>query len=291
MSDIKCRVCGEPWDYYGARTGDMKWWEFELFRKGGGCPCCQGESDLDQDTGLELHLRSVVFGGTDEPDIFEELHNVDGAPRPEWREPEESVVWKCDGCGVKVVRSNERPYNCKPDDPQWLEWGTPLGGRARYWNRAVEQEPYAELEMGGDTFYFCDECASHCDECGEVVVTASGDWVEAAAMKSPESSDYYNPDWVCSECYFTVADRVQREAIQEDAAMLLGQYDIDDPDEAFGELWICKVTEWLESNDPGALEFCEGGNSPSEASLLACFTELGWLVDVEDEELQEEVQL
>lgn len=40
MSDIYCAKCGEPWDAYGVRHGDMEPNEAEKFRRGQGCPCC-----------------------------------------------------------------------------------------------------------------------------------------------------------------------------------------------------------------------------------------------------------
>ena len=40
MGDVYCAICGEPWDYYGAKHGDMEPEEFEKFMKGKGCPCC-----------------------------------------------------------------------------------------------------------------------------------------------------------------------------------------------------------------------------------------------------------
>jgi len=41
MSDILCSVCGEPWDGYGVRHGDMTPAEARKFLAGQGCPCCQ----------------------------------------------------------------------------------------------------------------------------------------------------------------------------------------------------------------------------------------------------------
>jgi len=40
--DIKCAVCGEPWDAYGVKNGDMTEEEAKLFLAGKGCPCCKG---------------------------------------------------------------------------------------------------------------------------------------------------------------------------------------------------------------------------------------------------------
>ena len=40
MSDILCTVCGEPWDGYGVRHGDMTPAEARKFLAGQGCPSC-----------------------------------------------------------------------------------------------------------------------------------------------------------------------------------------------------------------------------------------------------------
>jgi len=41
--DIYCQRCGEPWDAYGARHGDMDAYEYRHFVAGEGCPCCFGK--------------------------------------------------------------------------------------------------------------------------------------------------------------------------------------------------------------------------------------------------------
>ncbi|MDD5537373.1 MAG: hypothetical protein PHF12_00225 [Candidatus Omnitrophica bacterium] len=41
--DIYCKRCGEPWDAYGVRHGDLTDEERERFFKGGGCPHCYGK--------------------------------------------------------------------------------------------------------------------------------------------------------------------------------------------------------------------------------------------------------
>lgn len=40
MGDIYCAQCGEPWDAYGVRHGDMTTAEADKFRRGLGCPAC-----------------------------------------------------------------------------------------------------------------------------------------------------------------------------------------------------------------------------------------------------------
>lgn len=40
MSDVICAVCGEPWDYYGLKHGDVTPIEGRRILAGEGCPCC-----------------------------------------------------------------------------------------------------------------------------------------------------------------------------------------------------------------------------------------------------------
>lgn len=41
MGDILCAKCGEPWDSYGVRHGDMEASAAARFNKGEGCPSCR----------------------------------------------------------------------------------------------------------------------------------------------------------------------------------------------------------------------------------------------------------
>jgi hypothetical protein len=44
--DLVCNRCGEPWDAYGVRHGDMTAEERMRFLAGEGCPCCpKGEAE------------------------------------------------------------------------------------------------------------------------------------------------------------------------------------------------------------------------------------------------------
>lgn len=52
MSDVLCRLCGEPYDCTGGLTytkQSMSWWEYEQFSRGLGCPCCEGDPEYPID--------------------------------------------------------------------------------------------------------------------------------------------------------------------------------------------------------------------------------------------------
>ena len=46
--DIYCSRCGEPWDMWGARHGDMDSEEYYRMMAGRGCPCCFGKTACDK---------------------------------------------------------------------------------------------------------------------------------------------------------------------------------------------------------------------------------------------------
>lgn len=100
--DVLCVVCGEPWDYMGARHGgDMLKWEWRLFRVGAGCPGCEGEAPV----GGQVELTAEICSFGDEDPIlrvsaWEDYH---GGKAPKWEKPDPEVFWKCEGCGVEVI--------------------------------------------------------------------------------------------------------------------------------------------------------------------------------------------
>lgn len=133
--DIKCVVCGEPWDARGVRNGDMEPWEAELFRQGAGCPCCAGV-----DNGFEVSSLADIENGDEDPGIRLTL-NENKASRPPWVKPEPKVLWKCEACGIEHT---EEDRGSKHDLP------TPL--------------PYRG--MTGTPITVCDDCVERCDDCG-----------------------------------------------------------------------------------------------------------------------------
>ena len=48
MGDIICAKCGEPWDYYGLKHGDVEMHEVRPILNGEGCPCCDFGNDKDK---------------------------------------------------------------------------------------------------------------------------------------------------------------------------------------------------------------------------------------------------
>lgn len=72
MGDIRCGICGEPWDWLEAKDGDsMTAEEYERLMKGNGCPSCDRVADMSIEERMSIqmaHLNSI-FNETDEDPI------------------------------------------------------------------------------------------------------------------------------------------------------------------------------------------------------------------------------
>lgn len=211
MADVKCAICGEPWNYYGALHGDMAAWEYELFRKGAGCPCCQGVSERNKDDMLLEHFSSIVFGGTDDPDSFDRLFDIDDSNVPKWEKPEPKKHWTCDKCGVSVVTSNDAPLdgNKVSTNKDYLEW---YGGDKIYYQYGHGPYEYGYVAKDGpydtDDYYeldgkkYCPGCTTICEQCDNVIFTNTDgmDTYDVGYSFSNPDNPFYHP--VCLNCYF-----------------------------------------------------------------------------------------
>lgn len=68
MADIICKKCGEPWDYYGLKDGDVEPDEARRILAGEGCPCC----DFGNNIGIGIrsheyeHFSSLLRNSEDD---------------------------------------------------------------------------------------------------------------------------------------------------------------------------------------------------------------------------------
>lgn len=81
MADIVCRLCGEPWDAYGAKTGsDMTEEEYEMFRRGLGCPSCDFGAAAEPATrDDQAFLESLAEASDDADEVNEAIAVVERA--------------------------------------------------------------------------------------------------------------------------------------------------------------------------------------------------------------------
>ena len=201
MSDVKCVVCGEPWDYWGVRHGDMAVWEFDLFRKGSGCPSCEGR--VKQGWHPES-LEDVEFGDEDPGERLSAYEDCLNGTAPKWERPELKTVWQCDGCGVQAVEDPDYlHYDGTKVVCDGLSYQLPHDAKGQQWFNShpygmgrPDREPAATF--GEDRV--CEFCLSHCEECGAEVsgVLEFGDmYDEGYCVTHP---DYFDRV-ACLNCY------------------------------------------------------------------------------------------
>lgn len=210
MSDIRCVVCGEPWDAYGVSHGDMYAWEADLFRKGAGCPCCKGErpeeppkfeSVFDFENGDEDEMQRIA------------AHESANSPNPpKWEEPEAVILWVCDACGVQVVRdTSEEYYNGRKKEGAEVLYRIPVGARCAEWYSShpfgvrgnnPDETPAHTFNNGKEV---CEYCLDHCKKCGKAVskTLETDDAYDEGWCGTPEG---YYPDVFCIDCVETLCD-------------------------------------------------------------------------------------
>jgi hypothetical protein len=197
--DINCVVCGEPWDAYGVRHGDMLGWEAELFRAGAGCPSCEGKPN----GWVPQTYQDVENGDEDPMERINARENHESGTVPKWERPADEVLWQCDACGVTVIRDS--------DDGE-LEYRMPRDARGRKWYQShpwysgtPDDEPAHVFSHGAKV---CEFCHRSCDGCGRTVshILEVGDTYDDGWCTTLEPygySDVFCIDCVeesCSEC-------------------------------------------------------------------------------------------
>jgi hypothetical protein len=219
MSDIRCVVCGEPWDAWGANHGDMLPWELKLFRQGAGCPSCEGTPN-----GYAPATLDDVENGDDDPMLrIIAAERVARGDAPKWERPADPIHWTCDGCGVQVITNldscSQDGRETRTDDA--LEYSIPYKSRAHDWyhshnprNGCPETEPAHTFENGTKV---CEFCLTRCTECDAPLCSTIeyGDtYDEGNPLPSPEDSN----ESVCVDCLDKVesreADRVWADCMR-----------------------------------------------------------------------------
>lgn len=196
MSDIKCVVCGEPWDSYGVTHGDMLSWEAVLFKAGAGCPSCTGESNgyapatiFDVENGDEDPIERIIAA-----------ERVAEGTAPKWERPADPVHWTCDGCGVEArtdIDSGELMY-----EVPWKSKAHSWYSSHSFYNATPEKEPAHTFKNGNKV---CEFCLTHCSECS-APLSEHLDlemYDEGYALPSPADSHHSH---VCEDCLSKVEE-------------------------------------------------------------------------------------
>ncbi len=202
--DIKCVVCGEPWDSYGVEHGDMEWWQAQLFRAGAGCPSCEGQpSRMWEAKGI----GDFENGDEDEFNRIVAYENRDN--RPEWKRPNPEVLWACASCGVEIVTNPDE----NPKSPDAVEYRVPRDSKADNWyhshpfGRSVyscrSREPHHTFLAGTpQAWHVCDFCYHTCENCGKPIapfMEGLDTYDEGNAFPADEGS--MRPNYLCIDCF------------------------------------------------------------------------------------------
>lgn len=191
--DIKCVVCGEPWDSYGVQS-DMLPWETKLFRQGAGCPCCKGVGSVE--------LTSIHDFSNGDGDEFERIAAYENRGKVPWVRPDDKVHWECAGCGVKVITDS---------DDEELKYDSPINSRGQKWYISHRYETGCPEEEPAHVFghdKMCEFCVTSCAGCG-VKVTSLLDFGDVydpgycAPLSGESHQNVYCIDCIeksCSEC-------------------------------------------------------------------------------------------
>jgi len=109
MGDVNCAKCGELWDYYGVRNGDMEPQEGKRFLRGEGCPCC----------GFGTYCPSCSGTGQEEHHSYPRCSTCRDGGRILVRQPLPAEV----KMGTRTLPERIRTFNCR--DGAIQEWWFP----------------------------------------------------------------------------------------------------------------------------------------------------------------------
>ena len=200
-NDILCMVCGEG--YCEPRLGMTKW-EYELFRKGAGCPCCEGAEPPDKDK-LEPSmedLNALMYNGDEDPIDRLNIYETPVKDRPKWERPKDQVLWTCAGCGVEAIRNVDNGN---------LEYNVPHGSKAHSWYISHDFSDMEPDEKPAHVFKpdqpVCENCLQSCKSCENPVCSFLdyGDvyddgWCSTLANYGCGVNDVFCIDCVESSC-------------------------------------------------------------------------------------------
>jgi hypothetical protein len=201
MTDVFCRVCGEPWDVHHIRH-DAPAWVAPLFFAGAGCESCEGNAPqgVNAEKVAELSDRNLVIDSPDDRDPLALRPAIAGDSPPPWKRPTDPLVWECEGgstpCKVRVyrdldweegsdyafqVRTGDLPYRSQ------MDLGIHRDDQFPTLESALEK-----ISLNGT---HCLLCAYKCRDCSRVLI--EGEDFSAA----PPDDPYTCNASLCEECF------------------------------------------------------------------------------------------
>lgn len=203
--DLPCACCGEPWEVYFI-DHEMPAWEADLFRKGAGCPSCEGSATPSvRRRSQDRHTKAVLLSGaTDDPHAFtfaiansmEVAGNV-----PAWERPNAVTLLQCNGCEnhIKSDPDVRKPYVEKLSHEEWavgVTWaGKPylqLHFHGEEWDKSLVAFVGGKYELVLGEKQYCPGCVEPCSKCGAITA--------AEEMMLPDGS-FGKDEALCPSCF------------------------------------------------------------------------------------------
>lgn len=200
MSDILCRVCGEPWDTYYLRT-EAPAWVMPLVVAGAGCESCEGHRSRDPAKADAIALASDRAFVIDSPLDSEPLTArpaLNGEEPPAWKRPVDPIVWECGaGCGTKISRNLDWS-----ERSQYAYRAECEGGYRAECDLGIERE--SEARTAQDLVETVSADGEHCRlcvvECARCNATVGTDYDSPVSQGFPPPGEY-GRSLLCEECF------------------------------------------------------------------------------------------
>ena len=182
--DILCEICNEDWTSYGVEHGDMAKWEAKLFRKGSGCPECEGEmpKGADKDDHQDRAARLAFFNHPEEGEEII-LRMAAGTVPPKWERPPDPLIQACSCCSLELKRDND------DEELYWKNWGT------RFHTEDPTKDFFADWCGESDV---CENCQISCSDCSAQLLDDDRDIYEGRVVHHRD--DHYGREPLCIDC-------------------------------------------------------------------------------------------
>lgn len=189
--DVRCVVCGEPWDFMGIDNGDMLKWEAKQFHAGAGCPSCEGETPEEGSWEPE-DITDVEYGDLDPMERLNALSAVLDGSKPAWGRPVPVTNWTCSGCGAVS--------QVDPDDDETVWYRPPSSMAAKWWHSHAENrlgDPTEPRHKFSEDLQICEACHKSCFGC-EAGITPNIEWGDV--YDAGWCGQSYDGEWYCADC-------------------------------------------------------------------------------------------
>lgn len=200
MSDILCRICGEPWDTYYLRA-EAPAWVMPLVVAGAGCESCEGSRASDPAKADVIALASDRAFVIDSPLDSEPLTDrpaLNGGEPPTWKRPADPLVWECAAkCGTRIYRNLDWS-----ERSQYAFRAECEGGYRAACDLGIERDSEARTAQELTDTVSCD--GEHCRLC--VVKCARCNATVGTSYDSPVSQGFpppgeYGRSLLCEDCF------------------------------------------------------------------------------------------